>query len=318
MKRRYNDYNSYLRERFGCKVSKVSVDMGFTCPNRDGSVARGGCVYCNNDTFVPPYARARYSMHDQLTRGMEYLADRFKAKKFIVYFQAYTNTYGETWKLEEMYREALGYDGVIGIAVGTRSDCVDEEKIEMFERLARECYVSLEYGIESIYDKTLEFMNRGHDYDSVLRALDMSRGRGFDIGAHIIVGMPTETEDEMLAMADEVSGLGIDCFKIHNLHIVRNTPLERMYREEPFPLFGYHEYVDFIVRFMERLDPGIVLERLFTDTPHDLLVAPQWNKTHLQVLQGIESELERRDTMQGRLYRGYYDKKPKTNDILYT
>lgn len=302
MKKRYNDYNSYLRDRFGCRVNKVSLDMGFTCPNRDGSLARGGCVYCNNDTFVPPYARARYSMHDQLTRGMDYLRDRFKAKKFIVYFQAYTNTYGDARKLEEMYREALKYEGVIGIAVGTRSDCMDEEKIAIFERLAKECYVSLEYGIESIYDKTLEYMNRGHDYRSVLDAIAMSRGRGFELGAHIIVGLPTETKEEMLAMADEVSSLGIDCLKVHNLHIVKNTPLERMYREDPFPLFGYEEYVDFIVRFMERLDPDVVFERFFTDTPHDLLIAPRWNKSHLQVLQGIEAELEKRDTRQGKLY----------------
>lgn len=283
-------------------MNKVSVDMGFTCPNRDGSLARGGCVYCNNDSFVPPYARARFTMHDQLTRGMEYLTGRFKAKKFIVYFQAYTNTYGGVYELERMYREALKYDGVVGIAVGTRSDCIDEEKLDMFERLAKECYVSVEYGIESIYDKTLEFMNRGHDYRSVLDALEISRGRGFEIGAHVIMGMPTETRDEMMATAAEVSGLGIDCFKVHNLHIVKNTPLERMYREKPFPLFGFGEYIDFIVEFLERLSPGMVVERMFTDTPQQLLIAPDWGKSHIQVMQAIEAELEKRDTFQGRLY----------------
>lgn len=283
-------------------MNKVSVDMGFTCPNRDGSLARGGCVYCNNDSFVPPYARARFTMHDQLTRGMEYLTGRFKAKKFIVYFQAYTNTYGGVDELESMYREALRYDGVVGIAVGTRSDCIDEEKLDMFERLAKECYVSVEYGIESIYDKTLEFMNRGHDYKSVLDALEISRGRGFEIGAHVIMGMPTETRDEMMATAAEVSGLGIDCFKVHNLHIVKNTPLERMYREKPFPLFGFGEYIDFIVEFLERLSPGMVVERMFTDTPQQLLIAPDWGKSHIQVMQAIEAELEKRDTFQGRLY----------------
>jgi radical SAM protein (TIGR01212 family) len=302
MHRRYNSYSDYLKDRFGCRVNKVSVDMGFTCPNRDGSVARGGCVYCNNDSFVPPYARAHYSMHDQITRGMDYLAKRFKSEKFIVYFQAYTNTYDEAEKLEGMYREALKYDGVVGIAVGTRSDCVDEEKIEIFERLAKECYVSLEYGIESVYNKSLEFMNRGHDYRSVLDAFRMSRGRGFDLGAHIILGMPTETREEMLATADEVSALGIDCLKIHNLHIVKNTPLARIYRDEPFGLFGYEEYLDFIVRFLERLSPDMVVERFFTDTPRSLLVAPAWNKSHIEVIWGIEEELERRDTYQGRLY----------------
>lgn len=302
MKERYRSYRKYVNEKFGCRVNKLSVDVGFTCPNRDGSIAQGGCVYCNNDSFVPPYARARYPMREQISRGMEYLRKRFKAKKFIVYFQAYTNTYADVAQLERMYREALSWEDVVGIAVGTRSDCIDEEKLDMFERLARECYVTIEYGIESIYDRTLEFMNRGHDYRSVVDAIELTKGRGIDIGAHIIVGMPTETKEEMLEMADEVSTLGLDSFKVHNLHIVRNTPLARMYKEKPFPLFEYEEYIDFIVSFLERLSPEIVVERLFTDTPHDLLIAPIWNKSHLQVLQGIEAELLSRDTYQGVLF----------------
>ncbi len=300
---RYNTYRPYIKEKLGYRVNKLSVDMGFTCPNRDGNLAVGGCVYCNNDSFVPPYARARFSMHQQITNGMDYLKKRFKAEKFIVYFQSYTNTYDSVEKLEEMYRNALKYEDVIGIAVGTRSACIDEEKINMFEKLAKHCYVSLEFGIESIYDKTLEFMNRGHDYQSVLDAIEMSKGRGFEIGAHIIVGMPTETKEEMLAMAGEVSSLGIDVFKVHNLHIVRNTPLARMYRKEPFSLFNFEEYIDFIIEFLERLSPDMVIERLFTDTPHQLLIAPDWGKSHLQILQAIEAELERKDTYQGRLYQ---------------
>jgi len=300
---RYNTYRPYIKEKLGYRVNKLSVDMGFTCPNRDGNLAVGGCVYCNNDSFVPPYARARFSMDQQITNGMDYLRKRFKAEKFIVYFQSYTNTYDSVKKLEEMYRNALKYEDVIGIAVGTRSDCIDEEKISMFEELAKDYYVSLEFGIESIYDKTLEFMNRGHDYQSVLDAIEMSKGRGFEIGAHIIVGMPTETKEEMLAMAGEVSSLGIDVFKVHNLHIVRNTPLARMYRKEPFSLFNFEEYIDFIIEFLERLSPDMVIERLFTDTPHQLLIAPDWGKSHLQILQAIEAELERKDTYQGRLYQ---------------
>jgi len=300
---RYNTYRPYIKEKLGYRVNKLSVDMGFTCPNRDGNLAVGGCVYCNNDSFVPPYARARFSMHQQITNGMEYLRKRFKAEKFIVYFQSYTNTYDSVEKLEEMYRNALAYDDVIGIAVGTRSDCIDEEKLSMFEELAKECYVCLEFGIESIYDKTLDYMNRGHDYQSVLDAINMSKGRGFEIGAHIIVGMPTETKEEMLAMAEEVSSLGINVFKVHNLHIVRNTPLARMYKSEPFPLFSFEEYVSFIVSFLERISPEMIIERLFTDTPHQLLIAPHWGKSHLQILQAIEAELEKRDTWQGRLYQ---------------
>ncbi len=300
---RYNSYRPYIQEKLGYRVNKLSVDMGFTCPNRDGNLAVGGCVYCNNDSFVPPYARARYSMDRQIRNGMEYLRKRFKAEKFIIYFQSYTNTYDSVEKLERMYRDALAYDDVIGIAVGTRSDCVDEEKLAMFEELAKDTYVCVEYGIESIYDKTLDYMNRGHDYQSVVDAIESSKGRGFEIGAHVIVGMPTETKEQMLRMADEVSSLDIDVFKIHNLHIVRNTQLARMYTEQPFELFGFHEYVNFIVDFLERLSPDMIIERLFTDTPHQLLIAPDWGKSHLQILQAIEAELERRDTYQGRLFR---------------
>lgn len=302
MNKRYNSYSNYLKEKFGCRVHKVSVDVGFTCPNRDGSVARGGCVYCNNDSFVPPYARARFSLHEQIENGMEYLRRRFKAEKFIIYFQAYTNTYDEVGKLERLYKEALEHDDVVGLAVGTRSDCIDEEKIRMFERLAKDWFVTIEYGIESIYDKTLEFMNRGHDYKSVLDAIGITKDRGMHIGAHIIAGFPTETEGEMLAMAEEVSRLEVDSLKVHNLHIVKNTPLARMYAKEPFRLFSYEEYVDFISCFLERLSPEIVIERLFTDTPKDLLISPQWNKTHNEILRGIEEELERRNTYQGRLF----------------
>lgn len=304
MDRRYNSYNTYLREKFGCRVHKVSVDVGFTCPNRDGAVATGGCIYCNNDSFVPRYARPRVSLNDQIKNGMEYLRRRFKAEKFIIYFQAYTNTYDKIERLEKLYREALERNDVVGLAVGTRSDCVNEKKIKLFENLSKDWFVTLEYGIESIYDRTLEFMNRGHNYQSVLDAIRITKGRGIHIGAHIIVGFPGETQDEMLGMADEISRLDIDFLKVHNLHVVKNTPLARMYAKEPFHLFTYEEYIHFISRFIERLSPKIVLERLFTDTPQDLLIAPIWNKTHGEFLSGIEGELQRRDTHQGKLFKG--------------
>jgi radical SAM protein (TIGR01212 family) len=302
MTRRYNTYSNFLKGKFGCRVHKVSVDMGFTCPNRDGSVAKGGCVYCNNDTFVPPYARARFSMQEQIEHGMRYLKKRYKAEQFIIYFQAYTNTYDSIEKLEKLYREALAYDDVVGIAVGTRSDCIDEEKLDLFEALADECFVSVEYGIESIYDKTLRFMNRGHDYQSVIDAIELTKGRGLHIGAHIILGMPTETEEEMLRMAEEVSRLGIDSLKIHNLHVVKNTSLAGIYKNSPFHLFSYDEYIDLITNFLERISPDIVIERLFTDTPEDLLIAPVWNMTHNSIMRGIEEALEWKNTYQGRVF----------------
>jgi uncharacterized protein len=313
MDRRYNSYNAYLRKKFSCRVHKVSVDVGFTCPNRDGAVSVGGCIYCNNDSFVPPYARPRVSLHDQIKTGMEYLKGRFKAKKFIIYFQAYTNTYDKIERLEKLYREALEYDDVVGLSIGTRSDCVDEEKIKLFERLSKDWFVTVEYGIESIYDKTLKFINRGHKYQSILNAIRITKGRGIHTGAHIIVGFPNETEEEMLCMADEMSRLDIDFLKVHNLHVVRNTPLARMYAKEPFHLFSYEEYLDFISRFLERLSPKIVVERLFTDTPQNLLIAPIWNKTHTEILCGVEKELQRKNTYQGRLFK----EQPKTHLTLH-
>jgi len=302
MDKRFNSYNLYLRQKFGCRVHKVSVDMGFTCPNRDGTIARGGCVYCNNESFVPPYARSRFSMKYQIKTGMEHLKRRFRAEKFIIYFQAYTNTYDEIERLERLYSEALEFDDVVGIAVGTRSDCIDEQKLKLFENLAKDYFVTLEYGVESIYDKTLDFMNRGHNYKSVVDAILLTKGRGIAIGVHLIVGFPTETLDEMLGMADEISRLDIDFIKIHNLHVVKNSALAKIYTESPFYLFSYEEYVDFISRFLERLSPNIVVERLVTNTPKDLLIAPVWNKTHNEVLREIESDLERKCTYQGKFY----------------
>ncbi len=302
MSKRYNSYSDYLKNKFGCRVHKVSVDMGFTCPNRDGTLARGGCIYCNNDSFVPPYARARYTMSEQITHGVRYLKDRYNAKKFIVYFQAYTSTYDSVERLEKLYREALGHDSVVGLAIGTRSDCVNGEIIGLLQTLARDHYVAVEYGIESIYDKTLSFMNRGHDYQSVVDAIRLTKHKNIEIGAHVIVGMPTETRSEMLEMATEVSALGIDNFKIHNLHIVKNTPLARMYMEQPFPLFSYEEYLEFITEFLELLSPEIVIERLFTDTPQDLLIAPKWDQRHNEIIMGIQRELERKQSYQGKRF----------------
>jgi len=300
---RYRKFNTFVKNKFGHKVYKVSVDAGFTCPNRDGKVAIGGCVYCNNDTFVPPYARRRYSIEDQIKNGMDYLRLRYKAEKFIIYFQAYTNTYGDVNELKKYYEYALTVsDDIVGLTIGTRSDCIDEEKLDMLQELAEDIYLTVEYGLESIYDKTLRFANRGHDYDSVKRAIERTRNRNISIGAHIIAGFPTETVEETLESASEISSLNLDFLKIHNLHVVRNTALQRMYKESPFHLFTYEEYVDFVINYLERLSPDIVIERLYTDTPRQLLIAPLWGVTHMQILQGIERELESRDTYQGRLY----------------
>jgi hypothetical protein len=300
MDRRYNSFGAYVKKRFGTTVYKVSVDAGFTCPNRDGTVGTTGCIYCNNESFMPNSCRPTLSPGEQIGNGIAYIRKRYKAEKFLVYFQPYTNTYAPVGELEVLYREALSDPSVVGLAIGTRPDAVDGEKVALFQSLAEKYFILLEYGMQSIYNRTLEFINRGHDYDTFLRALDLTKDRGILIGAHIIVGFPTETRAEMLSMADELSHLPVEFLKIHQLQVVRGTALETIYGENPFHVFGYDEYLDFVTEFIERLSPRIVLERLFAIAPDTILIAPQWGRNRQEILRDIEKRLETKDTWQGK------------------
>ena len=300
---RYSAYGTYLKEKFGCRVSKVVVDAGFTCPNRDGSLGLGGCTYCNNDTFRPATARRLDPIPLQVETGIRYLQRRYRAEKFIVYFQPFSNTYAPLERLIPLYEAALQRPDVVGIAVGTRPDCIDEGKIAWFEALARSRFVALEYGLESIYDRTLIRILRGHDYDSWRQAVRRTRGRGIHVGAHLILGFPWESREEMLAMADAVSGAGLDFLKLHHLHIVRGTALAQRYLDEPFPLLGYEEYLDLAVEFLERLNPEIKLERLFGLAPAEHLLGPLWARSKAEIQRDLESRLAARETWQGRLFQ---------------
>src|SRR5437773_2562071 len=241
---RFRSYNRWLQEKFGERVYKVIVDAGFTCPNRDGTVAVGGCAYCNNNSFRPPSAIKTDPIRDQVREGIEYIRKRFDAHKFIIYFQPFTNTYAETGYLRELYTDAVEHPEVVGLAIGTRPDCVDEEKIRMIDEIAQRTFVSLEFGVESIYDDTLRRVNRGHDYATFLRAMELTRRRSIHIGAHLILGFPWETREQWLAMADEMSRAGVDALKIHHLHLVRGTALAAEYARRPFRVLGYEEYLD--------------------------------------------------------------------------
>jgi radical SAM protein (TIGR01212 family) len=296
---RYNAFGPYLKNKFGTVVYKVNVDAGFTCPNRDGTLGVTGCIYCNNDSFRPSECRDEIPIKEQIRNGIKYLSMRYKAKKFLVYFQPYTNTYAPVEELEQMYREALSLPSVIGLAIGTRPDCVDEAKIELLRDLSKGHFILVEYGLQSIHDKTLRYILRGHDYQTFLDAVEMTIRKGIHVGAHIIAGFPTETRDEMLAMADELSTLPIGFLKIHQLQIVKGTPLGAQYLEKPFPTFGYDEYLDFLVDFIERLSPEIVIQRLFALSPDEILIAPQWGKTRQQILRDINERFVRRDAVQG-------------------
>ncbi|MGQ9630035.1 MAG: TIGR01212 family radical SAM protein [bacterium] len=302
MKRRYNSYSQYLRKIFGCRVHKVVVHGGFTCPNRDGTLGTGGCIYCNNAAFTPAYCDPSLPISEQVRRGIERLKKRYKAQKFIVYFQPYTNTYAPVERLESLYREALSHEDAVGLAIGTRSDCVEDEKLDLLEELARTHFVTLEYGVESIRDETLRFIRRGHNTQTTLDAISRTKGRGIRICAHIILGFPTETREDILKMADAISHWGIDFLKIHNLQVVRDTPLADIFARKPFPLPSYGEYIDLVCCFLERLSPSIVVERFFAEAPSNLLIAPQWEKRGSEILRDIEAELERRETYQGKLF----------------
>lgn len=305
MERRYNSFGTYIKRRFGTTVYKVNVDAGFTCPNRDGTVGTSGCIYCNNDSFRPTSCRPTLSVSEQIRTGIEYVKKRYKAKKFLVYFQPYTNTYAHVDVLENLYKDALSEPSVIGLAIGTRPDAIDEEKIALLESLAEKYFILVEYGMQSMYDRSLEFINRGHNYRTFGNAVDMTRNRGILIGAHIIVGFPTETKEEMLATADELSPLPIDFLKIHQLQVIKDTPLELIFRESPFHVFGYEEYLEFVADFIERLTPRIVLQRLFATAPDNILLAPQWGKSRQEILRDIENTLDVRDTFQGKRMKSH-------------
>lgn len=301
---RYRSFGSYMRNNFGKSIYKVNVDAGFTCPNRDGSLGFSGCIYCNNDSFRPSSCKPTMSISEQIKNGMVHIKKRYKAENFLIYFQPYTNTYAPVEELETLYREALKEPSVIGLAIGTRPDTIDKKKIQLLESLSSDYFVLIEYGLQSIYDKSLDFINRGHDYNTFLNALDLTKDRGIFIGAHIIAGFPSETRDETLAMAQEISLLPVEFLKVHQLQVVKDTPLENIYKANPFHTFEYNEYLDFITDFIERLSPGIVLQRLFATAPDDILIAPQWGRNRHQILRDIEKNLELKDTYQGKKFKG--------------
>jgi uncharacterized protein len=301
---RYSAYGRFLKETFGCRVYKVSVDGGFNCPNRDGTLGSGGCTYCNNLSFRPASADRRRSISEQVDDGIGYLKKRYGAEKFIVYFQPYTNTHAPLEVLIPLYQAALSHKDIVGLSVGTRPDCVDEEKIAWFESLARTRFVVLEYGLQSIYDRTLERINRGHDFQCWLDAMSRSRDRGIWLGTHLILGFPWETREEMLKAAEVISDKGVNFLKLHHLHIVRDTEMGIDYQRHPFPLLELADYADLVVDFLERLNPEIWIERLFGSAPEKHLIGPVWGRGKGEIRHHIERRLAERNTYQGRLAGG--------------
>lgn len=302
--RRYNSSSDYFKREFGGRVQKVSVNAGFTCPNRDGSIGTGGCTYCNNLAFSPSYCRADKPVALQVAEGIEFHRKRYRrAERYIAYFQSYTNTYARAGELRKIYEEALAVPGVIGLVAGTRPDCVDDDILDLFAELSGKYYTAIEYGIESCYDRTLRAINRGHDFGAPVSAIIRTAERGIRVGGHIIFGLPGETRDEMLAEAALLSRLPLDNIKFHQLQIVRGTAVARQYSEDPesFSLFGLDEYLDFMVEFTERLSPRIIIERFAGEVPLRYLAGKlRWGIRNDQVVVRFEKRLEERDSWQGK------------------
>jgi radical SAM protein (TIGR01212 family) len=300
---RYNRYSDYQRKLYNERVQKVTVDAGFTCPNRDGSKGFGGCIYCNNESFNPGYNSAQKTITQQIEEGVAFLKRRYKnVRKFIVYFQPYSNTYAPLDTLKRYYEEALSHPEVVGLTIGTRPDCVDEPKIAYLEALAKEYDITIEYGLESISDETLKRINRGHDVQCYLDALELTKGRGIKICTHIIFGFPWEDKNLWLKTADWLSDKPFDFLKVHQLHVVKDTALERLYKKKPFNFMTPEEYIDLIIRFFERLNPHIVIQRLFGEAPPRILIAPHWGVRNTHLTQMLEKELQKRNTYQGKYY----------------
>ncbi len=303
---RYNSYIGYFKKTYGERLQKVVVDAGFTCPNRDGLVGTGGCTYCDNAAFHPGYSTAGIPIHEQIDEGIKFHRVRYrKAEKFLAYFQPYSNTYAPLERLREVYEEALSHPLVAGIVIGTRPDCVDGDKLDYLASLARDHVVVIEYGIESVYDRTLQRINRGHSFEDAVRAVEMTTARGLTQGAHFIFGLPGETVGDMLAYAPIINKMSLHSVKFHQLQIVRGTAMEREFASHPsdFVTFSLDEYLDFIADLLERLRPDLYIERFAGEVPPRFVNSTPWGLLrNTELIRLLEQRLESRDTLQGRLY----------------
>ena len=301
----YRTYSDFLSEYFDGKVQKLSVNAGFTCPNRDGTKGRGGCTYCNNHTFNPDYCSVS-SVRTQLEKGKQFFSRKYQAMKYLAYFQAYTNTYGDVSKLKGLYEEALSVDGVCGLVIGTRPDCVGDDLLDYLAGLHRRSFVLIEYGIESVCDETLRLINRGHDFACSADAVRRTSERGIPVGAHVILGLPGEGMGQMLEQSRVLSHLPLNVLKLHQLQIVKGTAMAKEYRRNPhqFQLLTPEEYASIVAQYLELLRPTIAVERFASQSPADLLIAPSWGLKNYEFTELVKRELIKRDSWQGKRYVG--------------
>lgn len=295
----YNTFSDELKRVFGCKVQRISVDAGFNCPNRDGTLSSEGCIYCGGIGSGSYGIRRDLDIAGQIEDGKEVMCRKYRASKFIAYFQAYSNTYASVDHLKELFSEALAVSDVVGLIIASRPDCLPDDVIKYLKELNDQTYLWLEIGIQSIHDKSLIFINRCHDHICSIEAVQRARSQGLRVCVHIILGLPGETREEMLAMADELNRLGVDGVKLHLLHVMKGTRLAEIYRRGEVELLGRDDYAALVCDFLERLDPRILIHRLTGDGGRDNLIAPDWSLKKFETLNLIDAELDRRGTRQG-------------------
>lgn len=289
-----------MRRQFPFRVQKISIDAGFSCPNRDGSISHGGCTFCDNRTFNPAYCQPTKSITEQIGEGKEFFRHKYPDMKYLAYFQAFSNTYAPLDTLKRRYEEALSAEDVVGIVIGTRPDCISPEVLNYLESLNRQTFMIVEYGIESVSDDTLRRVNRGHNFECSRRAVIETHNRGILTGAHIILGLPGESADDNVRQADIVSSLPIDILKLHQLQIIRGTQLAAEYELQPFSLYTADEYIDLCRRYIERLRPDMVLERFVSQSPKELLVAPKWGLKNYEFANRFVNYMKRMNSWQGK------------------
>jgi len=301
--KRYNDYSSFIKQRFNERVQKISLDTGFTCPNRDGTKGVGGCTYCNNNTFNPDYCKPDKNITQQLDEGIAVFYEKYQTQRYLAYFQAYTNTYADINLVKQLYNQALKHPKVIGLVIGTRPDCINEELIDYLSDLSKTYFISLEFGIESTLDSTLKDVNRCHTYQETVEAYELTKNKGLHLGAHLIIGLPGESNDDILNHALEISKLPIHSLKLHHLQIVKHTIMAKQFKENPeyFSLYSVDEYIDLICDFVAMLRPDIIIERFISQSPHHLLIAPKWNLKNFEMVAKIEKKLEEKNLWQGKM-----------------
>lgn len=296
----YNDYGAWMRRQFPFRVQKISIDAGFSCPNRDGHISHGGCTFCDNRTFNPSYCQPSKSITEQITEGKEFFRHKYPDMKYLAYFQAFSNTYATLDTLQRRYEEALSAEDVVGIVIGTRPDCVSDEILNYLESLNQQTFMIVEYGIESVSDDTLRRVNRGHNFECSRRAIIETHNRGILTGAHIILGLPGESAEDNVRQANIISALPIDILKLHQLQIIRGTQLAAEYERQPFNLYTADEYIDLCRRYIERLRPDMVLERFVSQSPKELLVAPKWGLKNYEFANSFVNYMKRMDSWQGK------------------